>query len=113
MATIPAIFIEDHKLDWSAAAPDVQRKIMAWDQNLMLVKVDFKKGAIGSLHSHPHVQISYVESGSFEVEIGGVKQVLKTGDVFYVPSGAVHGVVCLEEGLLIDVFNPAREDFMK
>jgi quercetin dioxygenase-like cupin family protein len=113
MATATRIFIEDNDMAWEETAPAIQRKIMAYDQNLMLVKVAFKKDAIGSLHSHPHVQISYVESGSFEVEIGGVKQVLKTGDVFYVPSGAVHGVVCLEAGVLIDVFNPAREDFIK
>jgi quercetin dioxygenase-like cupin family protein len=113
MATANTNFIEDNELAWEATAPDVQRKIMAYDQNLMMVKVAFKKGAIGSLHSHPHVQMSYVESGSFEVEIGEAKQILKTGDVFYVPSGAVHGVVCIEEGVLIDVFNPAREDFIK
>ena len=29
------------------------------------------------------------------------------------PSDAVHGVVALEDGILVDVFNPAREDFLK
>jgi len=28
------------------------------------------------------------------------------------PSNAMHGAVCLEDGLLIDVFSPAREDFI-
>lgn len=107
------IFITDNDLAWEETAPGIRRKIMTYDQNVMLVKVAFQKDAVGSLHSHPHIQASYVESGSFEVEIGGAKQVLRTGDAFYVPSGAVHGVVCLEEGVLIDVFNPAREDFIK
>jgi quercetin dioxygenase-like cupin family protein len=107
------IFIKDNELAWEETGPGVKRKIMTYDQHVMLVKVAFQKEAIGSLHSHPHIQVSYVESGSFEVEIGGTKQVLKTGDVFHVPSGAVHGVVCLEEGVLIDVFNPFREDFIK
>ena len=53
-----------------------------------------------------------IEKGVFEVEISGVKKVLKAGDVFYVPSNLIHGVVCLEEGVLIDVFNPMREDFI-
>jgi quercetin dioxygenase-like cupin family protein len=113
MTTADTIFIEDDKLDWEVTAPGVRRKILAYDQNVMLVKVAFQKDAVGSLHSHPHIQVSYVASGNFEVEIGGAKQVLKTGDVFYVPSGAVHGVVCLDEGVLIDVFNPFREDFIK
>jgi quercetin dioxygenase-like cupin family protein len=29
------------------------------------------------------------------------------------PSDAVHGVTALEEGTLVDVFNPMREDFLK
>ena len=107
------IFIEDKNIAWEETGEGVRRKIMAYDNNLMLVKVDFKKGAIGSLHSHPHVQMSYVEAGAFEVDISGEKKILKKGDVFHVPSDAVHGVVCLEDGALIDIFNPAREDFIK
>jgi len=29
------------------------------------------------------------------------------------PAGVTHGVTCLEEGILCDVFNPMREDFLK
>jgi quercetin dioxygenase-like cupin family protein len=57
--------------------------------------------------------MSYVAEGTFEVLIGDDKKVLSSGDVFFVPSGEVHGVVCVEKGLLIDVFNPVRKDFLK
>lgn len=53
-----------------------------------------------------------MESGIFEVEIGGEKRVLKAGDGFLAPSNVPHGVVCLESGVLIDVFTPMREDFI-
>jgi quercetin dioxygenase-like cupin family protein len=65
------------------------------------------------LHQHVHVQISYVESGVFEVEVGGVKKILKKGDTFFAPSNIWHGVVCLEEGVLLDSFSPMRKDFLK
>jgi quercetin dioxygenase-like cupin family protein len=29
-----------------------------------------------------------------------------------VPSNVVHGCVCLEAGMLVDVFSPHREDFL-
>jgi quercetin dioxygenase-like cupin family protein len=32
---------------------------MAYDDNLMMVKVAFEKGGIGALHSHFHTQMSY------------------------------------------------------
>jgi quercetin dioxygenase-like cupin family protein len=109
---ITKLFIESKEIEWEVVAPGMKRKIMAYDESLMLVRVEFEKGAVGSLHSHHHVQITHVESGTFEVEIGGEKKILKAGDVFYVPPHAVHGAVCLEPGVLIDVFSPMREDFI-
>ena len=108
----PKTFIENREIHWETVASGVRRKIMTWDAKLMLVKVDFEKGAIGTLHKHPHVQITHVESGIFEVEIDGEKKILTTGDAFYVPSNLLHGVVCLEAGVLIDTFSPMREDFV-
>jgi len=90
----------------------VTRKILGYDRNLMMVSVEFLAGSIGSEHTHPHVQSTYVVSGKFEVTIGDKKQVLCEGDGFFIPSGLPHGVKCLEAGILIDVFNPVREDFL-
>jgi quercetin dioxygenase-like cupin family protein len=106
------VFIENSEIPWEVAGPGMKRKIMTYDERLMVVKVEFEKGAVGSLHQHHHSQISHIESGRFEVEIGGEKKVLKWGDAFYVPPNVVHGAVCLEAGVLIDIFSPMREDFV-
>ncbi len=105
-------FVEDNSIDWETVAPGMQRKIMAYDASVMLVKVKFEKGAIGSLHHHYHTQLSYVAEGVFEVEIDGVKKVLNTGDVFHAAPNLIHGAVCLEAGMLVDIFSPMREDFV-
>lgn len=105
-------FQEEQSLAWKTVAPGVQRKIMNYDANIMMVKVQFEKDAIGDLHHHPHIQSSYVAEGSFDVTIDGVTKQLKKGDTFFVESNLVHGVVCKEAGILIDVFNPCREDFL-
>ena len=107
-----ASFVEDSSMEYETVAPRMRRKIMSYDDNMMLVKVDFEKGGVGNLHHHYHTQISYVVKGKFEVEIDGKKQVLSAGDVFYVAPNQVHGAVCLEDGMLIDMFNPKREDFL-
>lgn len=91
----------------------VSRQIMVHDDAIMMVKVMFEKGAIGYLHQHPHRQVSYVVSGVFEVTIDGVKKILKKGDAFYAAPGLDHGVRCTAPGMLIDVFNPTRKDFLK
>lgn len=105
-------FIENNTIEWVNSGNGIKRKILAYDAQVMMVKVAFETGAIGTLHQHVHIQITHIESGIFEVEISGEKQVLKSKDVFIVPSNALHGVVCLEAGILLDVFSPMREDFL-
>lgn len=107
------IYQIDNEIAWEKVADKVYRKIMAYDKNIMMVKVRFEKGGVGDLHKHPHVQTTLVEKGIFEVNIDGDKKILNAGDTFFVPSDTEHGVVNIEEGILIDVFNPAREDFLK
>lgn len=109
---IDKALVTDNDLAWQDLGDGIKRKIMAHNDQLMLVKVSFEKGAIGTLHQHPHLQMSYVAEGSFEVTVGDSKRILSKGDVFFALSNVVHGVVCTEEGLLIDIFNPAREDFL-
>ena len=108
----PPSFTTFDSIPWQDMGGGVRRKILTYDEKIMMVLVDFDKGAVGDLHQHPHVQVTNIESGIFEVEINGTKQILNAGDVFYVPSNALHGVVCLEAGILIDVFSPMREDFL-
>jgi quercetin dioxygenase-like cupin family protein len=105
-------FVHDEDLTWETVGEGLRRKIMSYDNNVMMVKVAFEKGAVGSLHSHYHTQISYVESGAFEITIEGKTKVLKQGDTYYIPPHIVHGAVALEAGVLVDVFAPFREDFV-
>lgn len=89
------------------------RQILGYNEQLMLVKAGFDKGGVGAVHSHPHSQSTYVVSGRFEVTVGELKRELAAGDGFFVEPGVLHGCVCLEEGVLIDAFSPAREDFLQ
>ena len=109
---VKEVFINNTDIQWETVAKGVKRKIMAYDEKLMFVKVAFETGGIGTLHQHYHSQITHVESGVFEVEINGEKKILKGGDAFYIPSNLIHGCVCLEAGVLIDMFSPMREDFV-
>ena len=104
--------IEDAFVDWLELGDGIRRKVMAQHASMMIVKVGFDTQAIGTLHHHPHTQASYVSKGKFEITIGSEKSILEAGDVYFVPTGEIHGAVCLEEGELIDVFSPRRDDFL-
>jgi quercetin dioxygenase-like cupin family protein len=105
--------IENTSVQWEEAGEGIRRKILGYDQDLMMVVVEFKKGSIGQEHKHPHRQVTYIIEGSFEVLVGNERKVLKSGDGFFVPPDVVHGVIALENSLLTDVFSPYRADFLK
>lgn len=93
--------------------PGVSRKILSYSDELMMCEISFEKGAKGNFHKHEHLQITYIAKGSFEFTIDGETKIVNQGDSVYMPSNAEHGVTCLEEGILVDVFNPKRADFLK
>lgn len=100
------------ELPWEDLHNGLQRQLMGYDDKLMMLKIKFEKGAIGTLHHHPHSQCTYIESGVFDMTIDNVTKRLKKGDGYFVPTGLEHGIVCIEPGMLVDVFSPHREDFL-
>ena len=100
-------------MPWEPAGEGVTRQIMGYNDNMMMVKVKFEKGAAGTPHTHPHTQTTYVASGVFEFTTDGETRIVRAGDGVYMKPGAEHGCVCLEAGILIDTFSPIRQDFLK
>jgi quercetin dioxygenase-like cupin family protein len=105
-------FIKFADIKFNEVGDGVRRKIMSYGPDIMSVYVEFKKGSIGALHRHPHRQITYIQKGSFKVHIGDETQVLGVGDHYYIPADIPHGVEALEDAILIDMFTPARADFL-
>ena len=106
-------FIFADQTRWDDAGGGVVRQVMGYNDNIMMVKVKFTKGQEGAMHSHPHSQVTYVASGVFEFTIGGVTKIVRAGDALYKQPNLEHGCVCLEDGILIDCFNPMRDTFIQ
>lgn len=106
------IFSHAGEGDWVATPDGNRRRVILHTNELMVVEFAFEKGGIGALHSHPHVQSSYIAEGRFEVTIDGRTETLGSGGSFIVPSNLVHGVKALEAGRLVDTFTPYRADFL-
>jgi len=105
-------FINGNELKWEDLGGGVSRQILGYDENIMMVKVKFGKGSAGAAHSHHHSQTTFVESGKFEFTAGEEKKTIIKGDAVYIRPDVIHSALCIEEGILIDVFSPMREDFI-
>ena len=106
------LVVQAASIEWTTVAPGSRRRVLVSQPQLMQVEFAFDAGVVGALHSHPHVQASYVAEGSFEVTIGGATTVLGQGGSFIVPPDVTHGVKALTAGRLIDCFTPRRDDFL-
>ena len=107
------VFRKDGDAPWEDLGNGIRRKLLCYDEKIMLLRIAFGAGAVGTPHTHPHIQCSVVESGAFDITISGRTERLKAGDSFIVPANALHGAVCVEPGVLVDVFTPMRDDFLR
>ncbi len=107
------MFVLDKDVKEQVLENGVVRKVKGYLDDLMLVELHWKAGQVGALHTHPHRQCTYVLSGAFESDVGGAKQVLHPGDCVYTAGDQEHGLVALEDGAILDIFTPIRDDFLK
>lgn len=73
--------------------------------------LDAKAGHTVPLHSHVHEQVSYVEEGEMLFVIEGEEFLMKAGMAITVAPNLKHSATAITDCKLIDVFNPAREEY--
>jgi quercetin dioxygenase-like cupin family protein len=103
--------------DWNKLAeeqlnPHVSRKVIH-TRNMTIARLHLRQGARVPEHSHVHEQVSMVERGAMKFLIDGREQIVRAGEALAIPPHAPHGVEVLEDALVIDVFSPAREDWIR
>lgn len=105
-------FIVSEDVEVESLEPGIKRQILGFGADIMTCRVWFESGAVGSVHSHPHSQTTYVESGVFTFQVGENSLDLSAGDCVYIAPNLLHGATCAEAGSLIDNFSPMRADFL-
>jgi quercetin dioxygenase-like cupin family protein len=111
---IPDLVVVKHQ-EAKTSEPEagLKRRVLAYNEKLFLAEHEMEKGWVGSVHSHPHDQIVYVVHGHLKVSYQGETFEIRTGDTFVVRGGVEHGASALEDSLVIDVFTPCRQDYLR
>lgn len=89
------------------------RQVLAYSDQLMLVRHLMEKGWVGARHSHPHEQLVYVVNGHIRFTGDEATFDARTGDSFVVPGGVEHQACAIEASEVLDVFTPCREDYVE
>jgi len=103
--------------DWKSVPeerlnPSVTRKVVHMG-NMTIARLELRKGAAVPEHSHAHEQASMVEKGAMKFLLDGVEQVVRAGEFLAIPPYAPHAVEALEDSAVMDIFSPAREDWIR
>ena len=95
------------------AWPGVTRRLLVHDAQMMLCEHRFEADTDLPAHAHPHAQITYLLSGRLRFVMEGREPFdLGPGDSVLVPGGIAHEARALEPTVVLDVFTPAREDYI-
>ena len=101
------------KVKWFHAFENLQRKVHAFNDKLMLTEHHMAKGSVFPRHSHPHEQLAYLISGHIKIICGDYTFEGRAGDSFVVRGGIEHQVFAIEESVALDIFTPVREDYLE
>ncbi|MCL1476712.1 cupin domain-containing protein [Marinobacter sp. M3C] len=91
----------------------IVRQIISGDE-LMMVKLTMKAGAVVKHHRHPNEQMTYILKGKIRFTHGLEMEqstTLCAGDVLHFPANVPHAAECLEDTVDLDVFTPRRHDW--
>jgi quercetin dioxygenase-like cupin family protein len=78
----------------------------------MINLIEFEPGATVPLHSHSHEQLGIVLRGTHTLIVAGDVHELEPMEGYVIPSGVEHSGYGGPDGaLVLDVFNPVREDY--
>jgi quercetin dioxygenase-like cupin family protein len=101
-----------NKLEPEQLNPRVARKVIH-GANMTIARLEIRKGAVVPAHSHVHEQIATVEKGAMKFLIEGGERIVRAGQSIAIPPLVPHGVEALEDSVVVDVFAPAREDWIR
>ena len=110
---LSALVTDWNKVTVTEPAPGIKRQMVV-GQNVMMCRFTFEPFLVTPEHTHPHEQMTLVVKGKVRFFIDGVENIVSAGDVLLFPPNNRHGATMMdEEVVLIDIFSPIREDFLK
>ena len=92
--------------------PSIGRQVVH-TETMTVARIHLGAGAVVPTHAHPHEQAATVLEGRLRFVVGGEEQVVVAGESMFVPGGVPHEVEALEDSLVLDVFSPVRDDWVR
>ena len=94
-------------------SPKIGRRTLH-TETMTIAWITLAKGHTSPLHEHPNEQVATVIEGSLRFRIGDDEELIASaGDSVPLAANVPHGVDALEDSIVLDVFSPVREDWLR
>lgn len=90
----------------------ISRRTLNHGDHTSIHEIKIARGAVVPEHTHPHEQTGYLVSGKLRFVLGDLDRELSPGDSWIVPGDMPHEVTALEDSVALDIFSPAREEYI-
>ncbi len=92
--------------------PQVTRQVIH-ASSITIARLGIAQGGSVPTHAHVNEQVMNIISGRLKVLVDGVEMVLHGGQTLVIAPNIPHSVEALEPTVAVDVFSPAREDWIR
>jgi len=92
--------------------PELGRQLVN-TQKMTIARITLAAGTVVPSHEHPHEQIATILEGRLRFLVGTEDIVADAGESVIIPSGVSHRVEALVDSVVLDVFAPIRDDWVR
>ena len=107
------MFYKKNDEGYHSRVKGIDQKTLVYGERTLLAEFLLKKGSIIPQHSHPYEQTGYLVSGHMIFRVGNERYDFQVGDSWCIPMDAPHKVDVLEDAVVVEVFSPTREEYIK
>jgi quercetin dioxygenase-like cupin family protein len=93
-------------------SPTIGRQLVH-TENMTIARITLGAGAVVPRHEHVHEQVANVLEGRVRFVVGDEEQVVSAGESVFIASAVPHEVEALTDAVVLDVFAPVRDDWVR
>lgn len=107
------MFYKRNNDEYATPLKGIHFKTLVYGDRTSLHKFRLDRDTLIPMHSHPHEQTGYLISGRMNFILKDKTILLESGDSWSIPGGEEHGAEVIENCILIEIFSPAREEYIR
>jgi quercetin dioxygenase-like cupin family protein len=106
------VFEKHSTEDYTDPLPGIRQKTLVFGERTLMTEFLLAKNSSLPNHTHPYEQTGYLVKGHIVLRIAETERDTTPGDSWCIPMNVPHGARILEDSIAIEIFSPAREDYL-